>query len=137
MSFYVALVPQPQEVRAPGGLRSIALRLLLATITFCLATFLVGGPIAGPQTNTSEIATHDAVSVGSDAPTTWLRRNASRADKYVSVGPDFGPMSEVDVFVLPEAVGEQTTIDLVESIVAFTTQRRHAAPVRGPPRARV
>jgi hypothetical protein len=134
MSLYVAPSAQAQELRARNGLRSFASGLLLAAVTFCLATFLVGWPIAGLQSSFSEVRSQDAVSVGDDVPTTWLRRNASRIDKYVGV--HLGPMSGVDS-VPPEGFGEQTSVDPVEAIFAFTTQRRHAAPVRGPPRVRV
>lgn len=136
MSLYVAppAQAQAQELRAPKGLRSFAFGLLLATVTLCLATFMVGWPIAGLQSSVCEVRSHDAVSIGDDTPTTWLRRNASRIDKYVGV--HLGPMSEVD-FVPPEGFGELTSLDHFEAIFAFTTQRRHAAPVRGPPHARV
>jgi hypothetical protein len=138
MSFDVALEAQeqPQGPRTRVGLRCVAFMLLQAAITFWLATFMVGGPLSELHTNASEIGRHDAVSVGTCAPTTWFRRDSSDTKQHVGVGPDLGPISDVD-FLPTEVVGEQTILDPVEFVVAFTTQRRHAAPVRGPPCARV
>ena len=140
MSSKVALLTQSQALRSRDrqaglaeGLRSFAVRMLLATLTICLATFLVGGPVAHLQANdATEVGQQDAASVGDSAPSIWLRRAASGKDQYSGVGPEMGPLPEHDLVVL-EAVGELTSLHQFESLVSFTNQRRPAAPVRGPP----
>jgi hypothetical protein len=121
-----------QAPQTPRELRSIALLLFRAAFTLWLVTFLVGGPVSSVQTSTSEIGRQDSVSVGTATPSTWFRRCTSSVDESVGLAFEFGPMSEE--LVLPDArVGEITIQPAVQSVVALTTQRRYAAPVRGPP----
>jgi hypothetical protein len=131
MSFEAA--GQAHAPQTPRGLRGFALTLFRAAFTLWLVTFLVGGPVSSLETTTHEVRQQDSVSVGTADPSTWFRRNTSGISKFTVLAFDFGP-----AVVLPEAcVGEVTNQPAVQSVVGLTTQRRYAAPVRGPPCVRV
>jgi hypothetical protein len=122
-----------QASQTPRGLQC-ALVLIRAAFALWLVTFLVSAPISSQQTNASEIGRHDSISVGTATPSTLYRRDS--VDKGTGLALDLGPMN--DDFELPDVcVGEVEMQSAVPFVVVLTTQRRYAAPVRGPPCVRV
>ncbi len=126
MSFETS--PQAHDPRAPRGLVLAFLRVLFA---FCIATFMVGGPAVSNLETSSELSRQDSVSVGSADASPWIRRTNSQSEFI-----DVPYVLASDDFVLPNPPVEEVAIQRpVEYSVALVTESRHAAPVRGPPRA--
>lgn len=138
MSFESAAKAQASQ--PPGGLRC-AFVLIRAVFALWLVTFLVGAPISSQQTNASEIGRQDSISVGTAAPSTLFRRD--NVEKGTGLAFDLGslgtlgpPGSRADDFAPPDVCGVALQ-PAAPSVVVLTAQRRHAAPVRGPPCVRV
>lgn len=110
-------------------LRCFVSVLLCVAITF--SAFLLGVPSANAQIE----GRHDTVSVDGGSPSTWYRRGDPRVDKC-AVGLDCELMAEDDFDLLEVVVRPSDEPRPLESVIAFSTQGRPAAPVRGPPCAR-
>jgi hypothetical protein len=110
----------------------LAVALLRAFLALCITTFMVGGPaVSSLETSTAELSRQDAAGVGAADASTWFRRDNSRTE-FVGVPEGLTR----DDFELPAPPVEELAIShFIESEVALVTESRHAAPVRGPPRA--
>lgn len=115
---------------ATNGVRRVLSALLSVVMTFSLAAFIFGG--TGAHQAQTEVGRHDAVSVDSGTASPWFRRGDPRVDKC-AVGIDCELMTEDDFDLLEVEVQPADEPPPLESVNAFATQRRHAAPVRGPP----
>jgi hypothetical protein len=129
MSFALARQTRAELMRRGVILfrRSLCAWLCFA-LTFSLTAFLVGGPVAETQ---HEAGRHDHVS-DAGSPTTWVGRWNPRVDKG-AVGFDYAwvPQEELDLLV-----EEMTWIEEPEApqyLLAHTSEKWRAAPVRGPP----
>jgi hypothetical protein len=102
---------------------------LCFALTLSLTTFLGGGPLADAQ---HEVGRHDRVSDGSDSPTTWIGRWSPRVDKR-AVGLDYAwiPQDEWEPPVEEMSWIEEPSAP--RSLLAHTSQKWRAIPVRGPP----
>ena len=111
------------------GLRGLISVLLSVVITFSVACIL-GGPNVQAH---AEAERHDSVSVDGGTPSTWFRRGGDSRINKCAVGLDCEPRVEDDFDFLEAVVRPTDEPPPLESVIAFSTQRRQAAPVRGPP----
>jgi hypothetical protein len=108
--------------------RSLCAFLCFA-LTFSLAAFLVGGPLAETR---HEVERHDRVSGGGGSPTTWLGRWNPRVDKR-AVGIDYAWAPQEGLDLLPATISWIEEPSAPESLVAYAAENWRATPVRGPP----